>query len=303
MKKTSDKSMPFFEHLKELRKRLIRCFVISFIVFLGCYFFREDLLTILKTPVEKPLQKYSSIQKNENTKNPADLKKLNCVCEYPESSLTFDSKTKLDCICNPNEQAAQKPPLVFIQLPEIFFTELKIAFFLALFFSFPYWIIEIWGFVLPALYRKEKKIFWTFVPSTFFFFLGGAIFGYLVVFPVGFDFFLSLTKPQEIVPSLSIGQYVSFAIKLLFAFGIVFEFPLVVLFLSRLGLVTPKWMVKNTKYAVILICIFSAILTPPDPFTMFLMAIPLVLLYILSILICFLTFNRKQAKLKKEGLL
>ena len=301
---TNEKIMPLLGHLKEFRLRLIRVFVVTILIFFFCYFFRADLLQLIKEPVEEPLKKYSNISRETTIKISDTQGLLNCSCEAPALSvITEQTSISLDCICSPKIKNNNKSTLVFIGLPEIFFTELKISFFLALFFAFPYCIAEIWGFVFPALHKKEKKIFWGFIPATFLFFTGGAMFGYFVVFPIGFDFFLSLTKPEEIVPFLSIGQYVSFAIKLLFAFGIVFEFPLVVLFLSRLGLVSPKFMIKNTKYAVVLVFIFSAILTPPDPFTMFLMAIPLSVLYILSIAICFFAFNKRQAALKEQGLL
>ena len=123
----------------------------------------------------------------------------------------------------------------------------------------------------------------------------------LLFFPYGFEFFLSLSQPNEILPSLSVGQYVGFALKLLFAFGIVFELPLIILILSRLGIVTPKFLINNTKYAVVAAFIFGAILTPPDPFTMMLMAIPLIMLYLLSIVLCYITYSRKKAKLRKQG--
>ena len=302
MEKSNEKEMTLIGHLKELRKRLIRCFFLTLMVFFFCYFFREDLLFLIKKPLNIPLQKYSNQQKESSKPILENL--LDCSCQQQKTNLSKQDTESilLDCRCQKEVSKKEAKPLVFIGLPEIFFTELKISFFLALFFSFPYWIIEIWFFVMPALYRKEKTIFWLFVPATLFFFLGGAVFGYFVVFPLGFDFFLSLTKPQEIVPSLSVGQYVSFAIKLLFAFGLVFEFPLVVLFLARLGLITPQFMLKNAKYAIVFIFIFAAILTPPDPFTMLLMAIPLIILYIISILLCYLTFNRKLAKLKIENL-
>ena len=270
-KKSSEKKMPLLGHLKELRVRLLRSFVVTILVFLVCYFFRDDLLKILKDPVVQPLAKYSQLQKksfppNKEKSSKENLSKknlskenlsknnllgdLNCHCSSVEEQKNTKKKEtiKLDCSCVPATEVKKKEtPLVFIGLPEVFFSELKIAFFLALFFAFPYWIVEIWAFVLPGLYRKERKVFWAFVPATFLFFIGGASFGYFIVFPLGFEFFLSLTQPGEIVPFLSIGQYVSFAVKLLFAFGIVFEFPLIVLFLSRMGLLTPKFMLKNLK--------------------------------------------------------
>lgn len=299
--------MPLLSHLKELRIRLLRCFIVTILIFLVCYFYKDNLLSVLKQPVEAPLAKYSKLKTQEQSVNSTNkqitIPNLNCDCSFPKNfnqqKITPDSqkiKINLDCVCTPKQT---KSALVFIQLPEIFFSELKVAFFLALFFSFPYWIAELWAFALPGLYKNEKKMFLAFVPSSFFFFIGGAAFGYFIVFPIGFEFFLSLSRPEEIIPSLSIGQYVSFAIKLLFAFGIVFEFPLVVFFLSRMGILTPKFMLKNTKYALVFIFIFSALLTPPDPFTMFLMAIPLSVLYILGIFICFLVYNRKKQSLTK----
>lgn len=301
--------MPILSHLKELRLRLLRCFIITILVFLACYFYKNNLLSILKQPLEQPLTKYSNLTKEDQT-NSIDKKisdqDLECNCIFPKNYSQNLQKSKeiqvnLNCICTP-KQKVTKSPLVFIGLPEVFFSELKIAFFLAIFFSFPYWIAELWAFALPALYKNEKKIFLAFIPSTFIFFIGGAAFGYFIVFPIGFDFFLSLSRPEEIIPSLTIGQYVSFAIKLLFAFGLVFEFPLLVLFLSRLGILTPKFMIKNTKYAIVFIFISSALLTPPDPFTMFLMAVPLSILYVISIFICYLVFNRKKARLKEQEL-
>ncbi len=316
-KKTPEKTLPLLGHLKELRTRLLRSFIVTILVFFACYFFRDDLLKILKFPVEQPLAKYSQLQEEsisppKQTLSKDNLSKdnlsgdLNCHCSPIEEQKNTKKKEtiKLDCSCVPSTKVAEtKTPLVFIGLPEVFFAELKISFFLALFFSFPYWIIEIWAFVLPGLYKKERKVFWAFVPATFLFFIGGASFGYFVVFPFGFEFFLSLTQPGEIVPFLSIGQYVSFAVKLLFAFGLVFEFPLIVLFLSRMGLLTPKFMLKNLKYAIIFIFICAAVLTPPDPFTMLLMAVPLILLYFFSIVVCFLVFNKKEADLRKQEII
>ena len=247
-----EKTMPLLAHLKELRIRLLRSFAVTFLVFLACYFFREDLLRILKNPVVQPLAKYSQVQEDADSQSKKNLlRDLNCHCSSTETPKNTEFKKKnsqqqtsqqqtskqekvqLNCDCFlAAEIEESEVPLVFIGLPEVFFSELKIAFFLALFFAFPYWIVEIWAFVLPGLYKKERKVFWAFVPATFLFFIGGASFGYFIVFPFGFEFFLSLTQPGEIVPFLSIGQYVSFAVKLLFAFGIVFEFPLIILFLS-----------------------------------------------------------------------
>jgi len=202
----------------------------------------------------------------------------------------------------PLKKYAPEASMVFLSVPEVFFAQLKIALFSGIFLSFPYLIIEIWGFVSPALFKEEKRIFWPFAIFTYLFFTGGALFGYFIVFPFGFDFFLSLTQPNEIMPSLSIGSYLIFTLKLLLAFGFVFELPLIAFVLARMGILTPEWLIKNAKYALLSSFIVAAILTPPDPFTMFLMAGPLILLYGLSIIVSFVAVNRKKAAQRAQGL-
>ena len=223
---------------------------------------------------------------------------------FPEEN----KSVKLTCHCTKTvptrsiEKKEYRPgsSMVFIGLSELFFTHMKAAFFAGVFLAFPYLIMELWGFVAPALYRKEKSLYWIFSVFTYICFLGGSIFGYFIVFPYGTDFFISLTQPGEIIPSLSIGDYLSFAVKLLFAFGLIFELPLIAFVLARMGLLTPEWMIKNAKYAIVLFFVASAMLTPPDPFTMLLMATPLMLLYLISILVAYLAVNRKKAAERKE---
>ena len=217
---------------------------------------------------------------------------------------TLAGEINLNCKCSlkSSPQSSDHATMVYIGLPELFFTQMKVAIFAGIFISLPFLMIELWGFVGPALYKGERKVFWVFAISSYFFFIGGALFGYFVVFPYGFDFFLSLTQIGEIMPSLSIGQYLSLAIKLLIAFGLIFELPLATFILARLGIVTPELMIKQSRIAVLVMFVASAMLTPPDPFTMMLMAGPLILLYLLSILVCFLGVNRQKAALRAQGL-
>ncbi|MGK0290033.1 MAG: sec-independent protein translocase protein TatC [bacterium] len=238
------------------------------------------------------------------------LKKNILIKKTTKEGKTQTKSLQLSCSCTIKTKAtkAVKPvetkgysSMVFIDLPEVFFSQMKVAFFAGLFFSFPYLLMEIWSFVAPALYRGEKKLFWVFALATFVCFTGGALFGYTTVFPYGFDFFLSLTQPEKIMPSLSIGQYLSFSLKLLFAFGIIFELPLVIFVLSRMGILTPEFLIKNIHYAILGIFVVAAILTPPDPFTMLLMAAPLVLLYIIGIAVSFVGVNRKKVALREKG--
>jgi len=173
--------------------------------------------------------------------------------------------------------------MIFTGLPEAFFTYLKVAFLTGLMAASPVIIFEFWMFVSPGLYKKEKSLLIPIITLSSIFFLGGALFGYFIVFPYGFKFFLGFANENiQALPSMR--EYLSFASKMLLAFGLVFELPLVITSMARLGIVTVDFLKKNRKYALLLFFTGSAILTPPDVVTQIMMALPLMLLYEISIL-------------------
>lgn len=173
--------------------------------------------------------------------------------------------------------------LIFTGLPEAFFTYLKVAFLAGLMLAAPVIFYQFWMFVSPGLYRKERRLLLPIIFLSSLFFVGGALFGYFVVFPWGFKFFLGFAT-ETIRPLPSMKEYLSFSSKMLIAFGLVFELPLVLTFMSRLGLVSVEFLKKNRKYALLLFFIGAAILTPPDVITQIMMALPLMLLYEVSII-------------------
>jgi len=173
--------------------------------------------------------------------------------------------------------------LIFTGLPEAFFTYLKVAFLAGLMLAAPVIIYEFWSFMAPGLYDKEKRLMLPIVFLSTFFFIGGALFGYFLVFPWGFKFFLGFAT-ETIRPMPSMKEYLGFSAKLLLAFGLVFELPLVITFLARLGIVSVDFLKKNRKYALLLFFLGAAILTPPDVVTQIMMALPLMLLYEISII-------------------
>ncbi|MBW2027553.1 MAG: twin-arginine translocase subunit TatC [Deltaproteobacteria bacterium] len=182
--------------------------------------------------------------------------------------------------------------LIFTSLPEMFLTYIKVAFVTGILMSSPYIFYQLWMFVAPGLYQNEKKYVIPFVVSSTILFVGGAIFGYFVVFPFGFRFFLGFANDYiQALPSVK--QYFSFSIKLLFAFGMVFELPVVVFFLTKIGLVTPELLKRKRKYAILLTFVMAAILTPPDVVTQCMMAGPLIVLYEVSIFIARIARRRK----------
>lgn len=173
--------------------------------------------------------------------------------------------------------------IIFTGLPEAFFTYLKVALLAGVVVATPVLFYEFWMFVSPGLYRSEKKYFIPIVFLSLMFFLLGSSFGYFIVFPYGFEFFLSFSNDViQAMPSMK--EYLTFASKMLLAFGFVFELPLVLTFMARMGIVTVPFLTKNRKYALLLFFVGSAIITPPDVVTQVMMALPLMILYEISII-------------------
>ncbi len=173
--------------------------------------------------------------------------------------------------------------LIFTGLPEAFFTYLKVAFLSGIMLAAPVILYEFWMFLAPGLYKKERSLLVPIVFLSSFFFIGGALFGYFVVFPFGFKFFLGFASDTiQALPSMK--EYLGFSAKLLLAFGLVFELPIVITFLAKLGIVSVDFLKKNRKYALILFFVGAAIITPPDVVTQVMMALPLMILYEISIL-------------------
>lgn len=168
--------------------------------------------------------------------------------------------------------------LIFTAVPEAFFTYLKAALLAGIFFSSPFILYQVWAFVSPGLYEREKKYVLPYIFVSSCFFLLGAIFCYFIVFPIIFRFFLSFTS-EFIRPLPAIREYLTFSIKLLLAFGLLFQWPALILFLSRMGVISSKTLSQNRKYALLAIFVAAAILTPPDLVSQLLLAGPLWVIY------------------------
>ena len=178
--------------------------------------------------------------------------------------------------------------MIFTALHEAFFTYVKVAFFTALFLGFPFMAMQLWKFVAPGLYRNEKKALLPFLVVTpLLFFLGGAM-AYYVVFPLAWQFFLGFqtaggVDTLAIELEAKVGEYLSLVMRLIFAFGLCFELPVIMTLLARVGMVTSKGMREKRKYAIVFAFVAAAILTPPDVISQILLAVPTMILYEISI--------------------
>jgi len=174
--------------------------------------------------------------------------------------------------------------LVFIQPQEAFTSYLKISIICGFFISLPFLIYQIYAFIRPALTKKEKQSAIFYGYTGFLLFIIGAGFAYLVVLPYALRFLLSFGG-HNLKPMISVGSYLSFLTIMLLSFGAVFELPAVIVFLTKIGIVTPGLLRRNRRYVLLVIFIVAAVLTPPDVFTQILLALPLLLLYEISILL------------------
>lgn len=188
--------------------------------------------------------------------------------------------------------------LIYTGLPEAFFTHLKVAALAGLFVASPYVFYQIWMFIAPGLYEGERKYMIPIALCSALCFVTGALFGYFVVFPYGFQFFLGYAS-EAIQPMPSVKEYFSFSTSMLFAFGLIFELPLFMLFLSVLGVVNYKTMRKYRKFAILGNFVVAAILTPPDVVSQILMAGPMCLLYEVGIWVSYM-FGKKPKEPPEE---
>ena len=186
--------------------------------------------------------------------------------------------------------------LVYTKLYEAFFTEVRVAFFAAFFLAFPIIANQLWAFVAPGLYAKEKRAFLPFLIATPLLFLLGAALAYYVVMPTAIRFFLGYQGQvpgirQEALPAM--GEYLSFVMHFILAFGIAFLLPVLLMLMERAGLVTRSQLKSGRRYAILIAFVVAAVATPPDVISQFMLAVPLMLLYEISLVAIWFTERRR----------
>jgi len=234
--------MGLFEHLDELRRRLIYVIAVLFVSVIACFSFAPQLFELLRQPLERIAGSHLQLL----------------------------------------------GPL------ELFITYLKLALLSGLFITAPWTLVQVWLFVSPGLYRHEKRWILPFVLLGTVFFFGGGIFAFEVVLPMGFRYLVQMV-PESIEANYSVSIYFSLVIRMILAFGVVFQLPLLMWILSAAGVIAPKSYVRFRKYWLIVAVVVAAILTPPDPFTQLMMAVPLVLFFELGIWGARLLYRKRQS--------
>tara|TARA_Y100000590_G_scaffold267194_1_gene300071 strand:- start:1283 stop:2059 length:777 start_codon:yes stop_codon:yes gene_type:complete len=195
--------------------------------------------------------------------------------------------------------------LIFTALQETFLTYLKVSFFAAFFATSPFILIQVWKFIAPGLYKHEKKAIVPYLVLTPILFLLGGMLVYYLIMPLAIKFFLSfestgLSTNLPIQLEAKVNEYLSLVMKLIFAFGLSFQLPIVLSLLARIGLIDAKFLKERRKYVVVIIFAAAAILTPPDPITQIGLGIPLLLLYELSILSVGIIESRNSKREREE---
>src|SRR5215510_2626157 len=237
------KKMPLLDHLIELRQRLFYGAIFIIIAFFGCWFISNDILLFLMQPLDV-----------------AWFAKFN----------------------------EHLPKFIYTSLTEPFFVRVKLSFFGAVVLAFPFVAGQIWAFVAPGLYKHEKSAFLPFLVATPILFTMGAALLYYVLVPFAWQFFISFQFPEtadhpalELLPK--VGEYVSLMMQLIFAFGLCFQMPVLLTLLTRVGIIDSGTLKNKRRYAIVVVFVVAAVVTPPDPISQLSLAIPLCLLYEASV--------------------
>jgi sec-independent protein translocase protein TatC len=252
VKDIDDTKAPLFDHLIELRSRLLKSLAVLAVLFFVCLYFARDIFAVLVQPL----------------------------------------------------LAAGQGRLIYTDIFEAFFVEVKVALFAALMLGFPFFAQQIWKFVAPGLYAKEKGALLPFLVLTPVFFIGGAAFAYFLAMPWALHFLLGFEGniggvQQDALPG--VGNYLSFCTRFLFGFGVAFLLPILLMILERAGIVTRQQLAKSRRYAIVAAFAIAAVLTPPDAVSQLMLAVPLYALYEFAILAIGVTHWRQRRTLASAG--
>ncbi|MFT4646914.1 MAG: sec-independent protein translocase protein TatC [Planctomycetota bacterium] len=292
------------EHLAELRNRVIRCVAVMLVAFCVLYAYRDSVLQVIQGPQQRAAimlrAEYSNrmqIEFEERTKNGADT---SAASEFSkEVSIEFEDGWPK--IWKLRSTAGPATKMWIFQSDGGFFLKMRVCFWLALLIAGPFILWEVWGFIASGLYAAEKSMAYAYFPVSLLLFFGGVFFGYLVMIPYAL-YFLNLDSLglEGFEVQMGVDYYLGFLKGLSLALGFVFQLPVIMVAVTRMGLVDPKSFVKFRKHTLVAALVVGALLTPPDPITQLLMAGPVILLYEMGLRVAFMVWREPLVSLDDD---
>jgi sec-independent protein translocase protein TatC len=313
--------MSFLDHLDELRQRLMHSVIAIVVAFAICFTFSDRIFNFLAVPVKAEMCKAQLAKQAQYGQPKLDSRKDGEIIQYlfvqqtavdgvpiplgatVRSKVVTTNGNKALVLAEPltvgkNIIAAETPltsivnakslvgcgELILLGVASGFTLYMRVALYVGIGLAIPFLLFQVWAFISPGLYKHEKKYAVPVLTMTGFFFLAGAAFAYYIAFPAACNYLLGLQTSGGFQTMPDAEQYFDLIIMIMIGLGIVFQIPTVAFVLGRIGLVTPKMMLKTWRYAIVIIAIVSAILTPTaDPLNMLIFATPMVILYFLSV--------------------
>jgi sec-independent protein translocase protein TatC len=270
MSRKDTNEMTFLDHLEELRWHLVRSFVVIVITGIAAFIFKDFVFDVIILGPSR-----------------SDFFTNHWFCFLGNTYLDTDNL----CI-NTEEIMLQN-----IMMAGQFMAHIKISLIAGLVLSFPYVFFEIWRFIKPALYSKEKKLASGAVIAISGLFFLGVLFGYYLICPLSINFLINYQVSELAINNIKLMSYVSLVASISLASGVMFELPVIVMFFSKLGLLTPEFLKKYRRHALVLILVISAVITPPDVFSQILVSLPLFILYEISIGISRRIVKKQEAEM------
>ncbi|HLQ36765.1 MAG TPA: twin-arginine translocase subunit TatC [Planctomycetota bacterium] len=290
--------MSFGEHLDELRKRLIRSLLAIVIACFALLPFHDQVLEIIVKPYRILWQQAF----NDHVVKLEQMEQDGQVDEYEVAWLAFCRKEGTKIRAGTFRHAQQLQTYSGFPIPYTlqaiggladFWTFMMASLLFALALASPVVIWQMWAFIAAGLYVKERAVFYRYFPFMVVLLLSGVLFGYFMAVPYGLGFLIRMMKPDQVTSMLTVDQYFTMLFAMTTALGVVFQLPLVMVALQRVGLVRHRTMRKHWRIIVLAIFILAAVFTPPDPFSMMAMAIPMLFLYVLGLLLTWFAQKRE----------
>lgn len=272
MEEYTEEQMPFWEHLDELRWRLLKWVIFVVAAFIVTLIFQKELMWIVTEPHRRACEAFSRREKKRD---------YGALLQSVAEKMKDNNPELSEALLAIREELLKRDPskLTVLRYQEAFVSYLKVCFIVALLLSLPFGVYQLWRFIAAGLYPSERRTVGGFLPFSLLLFAAGLLFGYFILIPWGLHFLLRYGDPSTIVPSITLGFYLSFFNTIMLALGILFQLPLVMLMLAYGGIFTVESYRRARPYFVVGSFIIAALFTPPDIVTQIMLALPLLALF------------------------